>query len=158
MDIAQIAIFPPAPCLKGHFVTLNFYSRYQQIRQITVSTVSKPNLNCSDRIETVRKIYILYQPLKNFPLGVAMPTVVLPSSQSLPTKLRRGTSWWVGKEAVVEVKPVRGKSIWAPLTVEGMLLVDGFLVSCYTSFSHVLWHLALLNWLLLLSRCFQECS
>ena len=67
MDIAQIAIFPPSPCLKGHFVTLNFYSRYEQIRQITVSTVSKPNFNCSDRIETVRKIYILYQPLKNFP-------------------------------------------------------------------------------------------
>ena len=67
MDIAQIAIFPPSPCLKGHFVTLNFYSRYEQIRQITVSTVSKPNFNCSDRIETVRKIYISYQPLKNFP-------------------------------------------------------------------------------------------
>ena len=40
------------------------------------------------------------------------------------------------EEPVVGVQPAREKGIWAPLTMEGTLLVDGLLASSYASFSH----------------------
>ena len=53
---------------------------------------------------------------------------------------------WIGskmtEEAVVAVEPTREKGFWAPLTMEGTLLVDGLLASCYASFPHDLVDLA----------------
>ena len=43
---------------------------------------------------------------------------------------------WKGEETVVGVEAAREKGIWAPLMMEGTLLVDGLLASSYASFSH----------------------
>ena len=47
------------------------------------------------------------------------------------------------EEAVIAVERVREKSAWAPLTIEGTLLVDDLLASCYASFPHAVSDLAL---------------
>ena len=47
------------------------------------------------------------------------------------------------EEEVVHVEPTTEKGIWVPLTMDGTLLVDGLLASCYASFSHDLVDLAL---------------
>ena len=58
-------------------------------------------------------------------------------------KLRSWKGSKVTEEAVVDVEQVREKSIWAPLTMEGTLLVDGLLASCYAYFSQTLSDLVL---------------
>merc|ERR1711874_190293 len=40
------------------------------------------------------------------------------------------------EEAIVSIETKRETSYWAPLTKEGTLLVDGFLVSSYASYPH----------------------
>ena len=57
-------------------------------------------------------------------------------------KLISGKGSKMTEEAVVHVEPVTEKGIWVPLTMEGTLLVDGLLASCYASFSHDLVDLA----------------
>ena len=47
------------------------------------------------------------------------------------------------EETVVAVEPAVEKGIWSPFTMEGTLLVDGLLASCYASFSHTQSDLAL---------------
>ena len=46
------------------------------------------------------------------------------------------------EETVVHVEATTEKGIWVPLTMDGTLLVDGLLASCYASFSHDLVDLA----------------
>ena len=46
------------------------------------------------------------------------------------------------EETVVAVEPAVKKGKWSPFTMEGTLLVDGLLASCYASFPHDLVDLA----------------
>ena len=46
------------------------------------------------------------------------------------------------EETVVAVEPAVEKGIWSPFTMEGTLLVDGLLASCYASFPHAVSDLA----------------
>ena len=48
-----------------------------------------------------------------------------------------------GEQTVVGVESAMEKGIWAPLTMQGTLLVDGLLASSYASFSHHVSDLAL---------------
>ena len=41
------------------------------------------------------------------------------------------------EEKVMAVERKLESGFWAPLTKEGTILVDGFLVSCYASFPHL---------------------
>ena len=43
---------------------------------------------------------------------------------------------WKGEETVVGVEVAREKGIWAPLTMERTLLIDGLLAYSYASISH----------------------
>ena len=47
------------------------------------------------------------------------------------------------EEEVVAVEHIGETGVWAPLTTEGTLLVDGLLASCYAAFPHSLSDLAL---------------
>ena len=46
------------------------------------------------------------------------------------------------EETVVAVEPAVKKGKWSPFTMEGTLLVDGLLASCYASFPHAVSDLA----------------